>query len=132
MLILHPTRVSFAAEPWEDVTAISIDRSAQREIIEWGELGPHAVFADVPEQLVIIKVAMELTRTMSGAPAPGDQGTLIFETGPTTSDGSRRTISALAVVRAATHQLSRQKGAVRSVELIAISLTGAADPILIS
>ncbi len=131
MLLLNPTSVSFDAAAWPDATAIAIDRKAQRSVIHWTDFGPYAVFADVPEQAVAITITRQVLRDDLAAPVPGQSGILEFFTSPTASDAARKRLTAVAVVAAVTHDLSRTKGALRTITLIAISPDGAADPITI-
>jgi hypothetical protein len=132
MLILNPRRVIFADQPWEQVTLVAIDRRAQRLALEWSDAGPHAVFADVPEQRVDLRVVMDVERDDIGGPAPGQLGELTLVTSPTASDARRRRLTVSAVVTAVSHEVSLRKGAVRTVELVAVSAGGADDPIAIT
>jgi len=135
MLVLNPEHVTFMGAVWEGVLAVAVDRSAAREIVQWGDFGPHAVEADVPEQRVTITVRQELTRDAIEAPSPGDRGQVSFITSFTGSEAGRRRIFAEAVVVAVTHELSRAKGAIRAVKFVAIdpfnngASSGSSDPI---
>jgi hypothetical protein len=132
MLVLNPAAVSFADEVWEGVIALAIDRSAAREVVGYGDAGPHATFADVPAQDVSVRVVMELTRGDVSPLAPGAMGTLWAVTGPGGSDAGRRRVSMTAVVRRVTHEVSSRKGALRTVELVAISPDGVSDPVTVT
>lgn len=135
MLVLNPALVRFAGEEWEDVVAVAVDRLAQRAVEEWGDFGPYAVLADVPEQSVRVQVRQRLARGSIGSPRPGDEGDLEFWTAPGASEGGRLRISARAVVRSVTHEWSERSGAVRTVMLVAIDpfvsgeASGSTDPI---
>ena len=128
MLILNPREVRFGSALWEDVVAISIDRAAHKTVEEWSDLGPYAVFADVPEQKVRVTIVQEVARDDVNVPRPGEAGTLEFHTSPTASDAGRKKVSCAAVVLESRHELSIRKGAIRTVILAAIS-DGAADPV---
>ncbi len=132
MLILNPARVRFAGAAWEDVTRIAIDREAARPIAEWGDAGPHVVLADVPEQRVRITIERQLVRDGMDGPRPGESGELTFYASPAGSEAGRVRVRATGVVIAVTHELSGRKGAIRTVELLAVSSDGAADPVAVT
>jgi hypothetical protein len=132
MLILNPRSVAFGTASWENVRLVSIERRAHREVVEWSDAGPYVVMMDVPEQRVDLTVEMELTRDDLAAPRPGDQATLTLFTSPTASDAGRRKVSATCVVVRVEHEVSTRIGATRRVRLIAVSGTGAADPVTVT
>jgi hypothetical protein len=129
MLSLHPQSVSFLGTTLSDVEAIAVDRRSSKQTEERTDLGPHLVFADVPEQRVTISITRTLTRDESTTFAPGAQGQLRFTTAPSSSDALRRTFTASAVVLSIEHELSRKAGARQRIALLALSTDGAADPI---
>lgn len=131
MLLMNPARVTFGAATWEHVVWLGVDRQAESTLLEWSDLGPYAVFADVPERRVIIRVVQELTGEDLGGPAPGELGTLTAVTAPNGADGGRRRVTAQAVVTRITHELSG-RGARRFIDLTAVSSDGAADPVTIT
>jgi hypothetical protein len=132
VLLLNPRVVKFGGASWEGVAAVVIDRSAARLAEEWGDSGPYATFADVPEQRVRVRVVQELSGDDVGSPRPGDEGTLEFFTSPARSDGGRRRVSIACVVLGVEHEVSLKKGALRTVTLAAVSSDGAADPVVVS
>lgn len=131
MLLLNPRSVSFGGLVWEDVSAIVIDRAAARSVKDWSDLGPHVVLADVPEQVVTVRVVQQVTRDDVGTPVPSEAGELVFHTAPAGSDTPRKRVRARCVVTDVTHELSLKNGAVRTVKLLALSSDGAADPVTI-
>lgn len=132
MLILNPSRVRFAGVPWEDVTLVAIDRGATKTLTEWSDSGPHVVLVDVPEQKVTIRVERQLMRDGLEAPRPGDLGEVSFHASPMGSEAARVRVRAMCVVIGVTHELSARRGAVRTIEMIAVSTDGAADPVVVS
>lgn len=131
MLFLHPRVVSFGGSDWAGVESVAIERSAARSFVEFGEQGPHAVLADVPEQRVEVRVVQELLGEDMDVPRPGEIGTLGFETAPNSSGAGRKRVSMTAVVMGVKYQVSRKGGSARTVDLIAVSADGAADPVLV-
>lgn len=131
MLVLNPRQVTFAGERWEDVTAVAIDRDAAREVVEWGDLGPHVALADVPEQRITVKVTQQVSRDDIDSPRPGDAGELTFYLSPAGTDAGRRRVRANVVVLRCLHEIGQKAGAVRVVEMVAVSSDGAADPIVV-
>ncbi|MFA6043558.1 MAG: hypothetical protein WC718_01115 [Phycisphaerales bacterium] len=132
MLVLNPSSVTFAGGAWAGVTSVTISRAAQKQVTEWSDAGPHVVLADVPEQVVKIRVESEVTAGDANGPVPGASGTLAVVTSPNGSDAGRRVISANAVVAAVSYEVSLKRGAVRTVDLVAVSSDGAADPISVT
>lgn len=132
MLVLNPASVTFGSATWENVTAIVIERAAQKQVTEWSDNGPHPVLADVPEQVVKIRVVSEVVGDDANGPSPGVSGALRAITGRNASDALRRVISATAVVVGVSYEVSLKKGAVRTVDLVAVSSDGAADPVSVT
>lgn len=132
MLVLNPRRVRFGAAVWEEVTAVAVDRSAEREVVEWGDLGPYTIFADVPEQRVTVKVVQEVMRGGIEAPRPGEEGELVFFTSPAATEAGRQRVSVQAVVTDVEHELSLRGGAVRTVTLVGVSADGVTDPVTVT
>ena len=128
MLILNPRSVKFGAAVWDEVTAVVVDRAAHRTAAEWGDLGPHAVVVDVPEQSVRVRVVRSVSAGDIDVPRPGDAATLTFYTAPAGNELRRRRVSCAAVVLEVSHELSQGRAA-RTVTLQAVSGDGAADPI---
>lgn len=131
MLVLNPRNVKFGAVEWKNVVAVAVDRQAARTIEEIGDVGPYVTFADVPQQRVRIRVQQEFTRDEMSAPRPGDQATLEFITTPAANEMQRRKVTATAVVLSVDHELSQRRGAIRRIELTALSSNGTADPVVI-
>ncbi len=131
MLVLHPTDVSLLGAPLPGVESIAVSRAATKFIAERTDAGPHPVFADAPEQAVEIAIVRTLDGPQPPGPQPGQQGTLVFTGALSGADGPARRVSATVVVRAARIELSRAKGAAQRIELLALSTTGAADPVTI-
>jgi hypothetical protein len=60
MLILNPASVQIAGVEYTNVESCAIDRTPHKEVVEWSDNGAFAVFADVPEQKVEIKLTQRL------------------------------------------------------------------------
>jgi hypothetical protein len=145
-MILFPSRVAFADVVWRGVTMVAIDRSANREIVMFGEGGAHAVFADVPEIKTVIKVRSELTGSslseiadgirVPDNPGPGMTGlltlTVVAGRGGQGPGGDAR-ISCSATVLGCTHEFTgtgKRAGVVRIITLVAVSTSGN-DPVTV-
>lgn len=131
MLMLNPQSVRFGAARWDDVAAVLVNRAAARLTIEWSDMGPHIVFADVPEERVTIRVTRRLVRGTTFTPRPGDAAELVAYTAPTAGEASRRRVRIGAVVTDVSHEVSTRHGGVQTVTLVGISTNGAADPVVI-
>ena len=129
MLVLSPRRVEFGVTTWTNVTSVSVGRSARHVVTEWSDEGAHAVFADVPEQLVTVRVVQEMLGDDMDLVRPGERGTLSFVTGQNSSDAGTREVTIDAVVRSVSYETSVSRGSRRSVELIALSSDGVSDPV---
>jgi hypothetical protein len=132
MLILNPRQVTFASTTFTDVTSVAINRDTTRLALNHTDHGPHPTFADAPEQRTTIELTMDLPRGDLNAPTPGAQGTLTLTTSPTASDAQRRTLTATAVVTKVEHHVTLNRGATRTITLIALSPNGSTDPITIT
>jgi len=130
MIWLNPRRVTIAGEELSHVSVVTVDRKADRVVVEYSDVGPHVAFADVPEQRVTITLVRTLVNEgASGALRPGDKGALTFRTSPSASDAQTREISAEVVITAVEHEVSAKKGAMQTLACVAISPDGASDPI---
>ncbi len=87
MLVINPQSVQLIGQDIERVRRIAIHRSAERLLVEWGNMGPFPVFADVPEQRVEIELLADLERGTLEGPVPGEEGSLEFFTSPTAGVG---------------------------------------------
>lgn len=132
MLLLHPRRVTFGSATWGDVESVAVERSAEKVIAQWSDDGPHVVLADVPEQRVTVKVVQALQGGTVDAPVPGEQAALAFETSPNSSGASVTTVSMVAVVLGVSYGVTRKAGSSRTIELMAISTDGSADPVSVT
>jgi hypothetical protein len=131
MLFLHPRVVSFGGVDWSGVESVAIERAAARSFVEFADTGPHTVLADVPEQRVEVRVVQDLLGEDMDVTRPGEIGTLGFETAPNSSGAGRKRVSMTAVVLGVKYQVSRKGGSSRTVELVAVSADGAADPVTV-
>lgn len=131
MLLLSPRKVTFGTLTMENAASVAFDRSATKTVVEWSDLGPHIVFADVPEQRINVAVTHQTERDTPDAPKPGDQGTLTIFTSPAGTDGGRKKITATAIVTGIRHELSLRRAPTRVVEFVLVSVNGVADPIVI-
>ena len=134
MLILNPASVMLAGVEYSNVESCAIDRAAHKEVVEWSDNGPYAVFADVPEQKVEIKFTQRLASNAADQQLdrlrPGQSVSVEVVTSLNSSQAQRRRITATCVVRAVRNLVSVGKDpqARRVIELIAIS-DGSSDPV---
>ena len=135
MLILNPASVKIAGVEYANVESCVIDRTPHKEVVEWSDNGAFAVFADVPEQ----KVEIKLTQRLETAAAdqlldllrPGQSVAIEILTSLNSSHARRRKLAATCVVRAVRNLVSVGKDpqARRVIELTAISSDGSSDPV---
>ena len=129
MLVLNPKRVSFDGDIWGNVASVEVNRFGEKIAVEYGDDGPHAVFADVPEQKVNVKVVQELLSDDIDEPVPGVSASLTFETAANSSGAQRKRVAFDAVVTGVQYSVSVRGGASRTVWLVALSSDGVDDPI---
>jgi len=131
MLVLNPSHVRFKGEALEGVSAVSVDRVATREVVEWTELGPHVAFADVAEQRVTLSIVRDVAGEELSGLEPGEQGEVSFIVSRTAADGRRRRVSAEGVVTRIAHKVDVGKRATQTITLIAVSSDGQAEPVAV-
>ncbi|MBL8876944.1 MAG: hypothetical protein JNM86_14195 [Phycisphaerae bacterium] len=134
MLFLNPTKLSLLSADYSNIESVSIDRLAHREVTEYSDAGPYAVFADIPESKVEIAItqrldtgAMTINDQSLTGPKPGQQGTLELITSPNSSQAQRKKLTTQVVIRAVRYDLAAKPK--RTISLVAISPDGATDPI---
>ncbi|MEO1278794.1 MAG: hypothetical protein AAFV77_07560 [Planctomycetota bacterium] len=132
MLVINPQSVSLIGQTIERVRRIAIHRSAERLLVEWGNMGPYPVFADVPEQRVELELVADLERGTLDGLEPGDEGALEFFTSPSAGSGGRTKIEATVVVTDVRDGVEPGGSAQRRIRMEAVSASGTADPIVIS
>lgn len=131
MLMIQPESVKFGASVWPDVMAVLVDRIATEPVVEWSDMGPHAVFVDTPRQRVVVKVTRRLAQDAAFTPRPGESAELVVFMAATAADASRRRVRMTCVVQQVTHDVANQRGASQVVTLVAISSDGVIDPIVV-
>jgi len=136
VLIVTPTSVRFDTLTLDDVTLIAIERSAERAVVEWSDLGPHPTFADVPEQRITVKVARRIARADLVSPAPGQLGELSFVVSPSGTAAAARKHAAQCVVLAVKYDLlraaSKEPIAIQTIEFVALSSSGSAEAFVVT
>lgn len=130
MIWLNPVKVTLGPYELRNVTLIAVDRTARRTAEEWTDLGPHAGFADVPEQRVSISIARQILETETTGPKPGESHTLTFRTSPGASAASVRAVSIAVVVISVEHAITKAGRATQGIRATAISSDGAIDPVV--
>ena len=129
MVFLNPDRVTLGSLTLTNVQFVAIDREARRTALEYTDLGPYAAFADVPEQRVSVRIVRRITESEALPIKPGDRVTMALRTAPNLSAAGVRAIAATVVISAVEFTLSNRGGAVQRISAIAISTTGAVDPV---
>lgn len=132
MLVLNPQSVKLLGQTVERVRRVAVRRTPERAVLEWGNLGPYATFADVPEQRVEIELVADLERGSLDGPTPGEDGELVLFTAPTAGSGGRRRVEASVVITAVHDEVEPGGKAQRRIKMVALSSDGGEDPIDIS
>lgn len=132
MLFLNPQHVSLGALTLEHVASIVVSRAADRLTVEYSDLGPFPVFADVPQERTTLTITRDLLDAglpETDALALGHQATLSFTTAPNASDARTRTFSLTIVITAIRNDLPRDRRLFQVISCLAISTDGASDPL---
>jgi hypothetical protein len=132
MLVLNPQSVNLLGATVERVRRVAVNRVPERALLEWGNMGPYATFADVPEQRVEIELVADLERESLEGPVPGDEGELVLFTSPTAGSGGRRRVEASVVVTAVYIEVEPGGKASRRIKMAALSSDGVEDPISVT
>lgn len=128
MLLIAPT-VVLGTHTLTSVTHLAIDRVARRAAVEWTDMGPHAAFADVPEQRVGVVIVRHVLASETTGPRPGDALTLTARAATNNSAAATLTINATLVITAVEHHIAASGRATQTIRATAVSTSGAADPI---
>jgi hypothetical protein len=138
-MLISPDTVKFGTLTLDNALHLAVDRASERLALEWSDAGPHAVFADVPEQRITLRLSRRIVGQAPASVVPGQRDTLVAEFAPGGSGaGRRRRLTVTAVVTGVDYQLAgadAASGTSRStrqdITLVALSTDGAADPIAI-
>lgn len=128
-MILRPDVVRFGGVEWAGVERLVVERSAARTVRAWSDGGAHAVFVDVPEQAVRVRVVQAADRSLLVTPVPGEQGQLRAEVGGGGEEG-RRLVRIEAVVESVSYEIGG-RAATRVVTLVGVSSDGS-DPVVVT
>lgn len=130
MLAIMPERVSFAGTELQSVRAVAVSRTVNRGVSEYSELGPHCVFADVPEQRTKVTVIGSVGADDLAPPALASCGVLEVRVARAPGRMKRKEIRMLAMVTHVSYRAT-PGGAERTIELEALSIDGRADPVTV-
>lgn len=129
MLWLNPRRVTIGTLTLDHVESVTLDRTGDKVIVEYGDAGPQVQFVDVPERRVTFRIVRVLVADEATPVKPGDQAVLSFRTSPSASGAQVREISATVVITSLEHSVTIKRGAVQTITAIAVSANGIADPV---
>ncbi len=128
MLVVRPGSVTLLGKALDNVEALTVDRLSGGLALERSDRGPHVVFADAPEQRVVIRVRRQLTTDEPTPARAGEAGELRWKRSAGSDAGSRE-FAASVVVESVEHELNARAGALQRIVLVAISPDGATDPV---
>ncbi len=129
MLVVRPGSVILLGKALDNVEALTVDRLSGGLALERSDKGPHVVFADAPEQRVMIRLKRQLTTDEAAPAKTGEAGELRWKRSGGTDAGSREFVASV-VVESVEHELSAKGGATQRIVMVAISSDGAADPVV--
>lgn len=132
MLVLNPQQVTINNARLDHVSAIAINRTADRLAIEHDDLGPFPVFADVPAQRVTVVITRDLISNdadLENTLTPGAEVDVAFTLVPNQSAAGARALTCAIVITSVVSTLHRNGGARQTIEGLALSTDGVADPV---
>lgn len=129
MLVLRPELVELDGQAWPGVESIAVERSAAREVVEYGDEGPYAAFVDVPERKAVVRVTRGADEGLADDVALGEERSLVFVSAFGGTDRGRVRVTATGVVTRVTYE-SKASGVKQVVTLTGVSPNGGAgDPV---
>ena len=131
MIWLEPAQATFAGEELGGVTSITLDRKADRLLVEYGDRGPHPAFADVPEQRSVLKVVRTVEADDPGSGlTPGASGLVSFVTAPDRTGVRGERVAMESGVVHVMHAARGARGVGQTIEFVGVSALGTDDPVV--
>lgn len=129
MLVLRPELVELDGAAWSGVESIVVERSAAKEVAEFGDEGSYAAFVDVPERKVIVRVTRSADEGLADEIELGEEYELVFVAALGGTDRGRVRATVDGVATRVTYE-SKPTGVKQVVTLTGVSPDGgAADPV---
>ena len=129
MLVLRPELVELDGKSWPGVESIAVERSASREVVEYGDEGPYAAFVDVPQRKAIVRVTRSADVSLADELELGEERALVFVSAFGGTDRGRVRVTVAGVVTRVTYE-SKSDGVKQVVTLTGGSPNGGAgDPV---
>ncbi|MEM9663201.1 MAG: hypothetical protein AAF937_12940 [Planctomycetota bacterium] len=129
MLVLRPESVELDGVAWAGVESIAVERSASRELIEFGDIGPYAGFVDVPRRKVTVRVTRAADEGLADELELGEERSVSFVAAFGGTDRGRVLATVGGVVTRVSYE-SKPGGVKQVVTLAGVSPDGgAADPV---
>ncbi len=125
MLVLRPELVELDGAAWSGVESIVVERSASREVIEFGDEGPHAAFVDVPRRKAIVRVTRSGGEGLADELQLGEARSLAFVAALGGTDRGRVRATVTGVVTRVSYE-STPGGVKQVVTLTGVSPDGGA------
>jgi hypothetical protein len=131
MLVLRPELVEFNGMEWPGVELIAVERTAGREVVEFGDRGPYVAFVDVPERRVTVRVQRSPGPGFGVEAAVGAEVVLVFEAAPGRADSGRTRVTVSGVVMRVGYETT-PKGVKQVVSVVGVSPDGGvSDPVTV-
>ena len=132
MIWMNPEKVTLNGILLGGVQAVAVSRGAGHSVVEYGDEGPHVVFADVPEQRVDIRLERTLEDGAAVGAGVGDTVRIEFETSRGTSDVLRKRVSIDGVVLSSDVSIKGDTGGRVRLQIVGVSVDGAQDPVSVT
>ncbi len=126
MLVLRPEMVELDGDSWPGVESIAVERSASREVVEYGDEGPYAAFVDVPQRKAIVRITRSADEGLDDELELGETRTVVFVSALGGTDRGLVRVTATGVVTRVAYE-SKPTGVKQVVTLTGVSPNGGED-----
>ena len=132
MLWIEPRAVLLDGAAWDGVRSVVVSRGAAKSVVEFGGLGPHVEFADVPQQRVEVRVERSIDDGAEMGASVGDSLVLEFEVARGQSDSMRRRVEVTGVLLSVDVDGGGERGGRARYRIVGVSADGVTDPVQVS
>ncbi|MEM7623519.1 MAG: hypothetical protein AAF235_10005, partial [Planctomycetota bacterium] len=126
-----PELVELDGNAWPGVDSVAVERSAAREVVEYGDEGPYAAFVDVPRRKVVVRVTRSADEGLADELELGEERSVAFVAAIGGTDRGRVRATVAGVVTRVAYE-SKPGGVNQVVTLTGVSPDGGAgDPVAV-
>lgn len=131
MIWLNPKGLTINGGALDGVRSVSVSRGAGHSIVEYGDEGPHVVFADVSQRRVDVRIERALEDGGTVGADVGESVSVVFEISRGASDALRRRVTISGVVLSSDVDIKGDEGGRARLKIVGVSSDGSQDPVTI-